>query len=183
MTDAFHRFWDSLVGYVRGRPPRAPDIRQPQHPPKAEVSAAAAARTAEQELRSARWREWCAQASLRRQQELRERTEHESRRLTHLAAQRQREDMEARAARESEDGEPFYRSRRWQKLRYEAFLRYGRACALCRRSPEIHNVILHVDHIKPRSRYPQHQWDIKNLQILCEDCNMGKGAADDTRWR
>jgi len=180
MVDAFQRFWNFLVGYVRKRPALAPDVHQPQSPPKAKRSSEW---TEERESESAAWRAKCKQASLRWQHELRERRERETERLTKLAVQRQREDMEARAARESEDGEPFYQSRRWQKLRYEAFLRYGRVCALCKRTPEVHNFVLHVDHIKPRSRYPQHQWDIENLQILCEDCNLGKGARDDTKWR
>lgn len=33
--------------------------------------------------------------------------------------------------------------------------------------------VIHVDHIKPRSTFPQLEMDINNLQILCVDCNMG----------
>ncbi|MGC2049012.1 MAG: HNH endonuclease [Gallionella sp.] len=79
------------------------------------------------------------------------------------------------------DPSEFYRSRSWQNLRYEAFKRYGKRCALCGRSPN-DGVILHVDHIKPRSKHPELALDIKNLQILCEDCNMGKGAKDKIKW-
>ncbi len=42
---------------------------------------------------------------------------------------------------------------------------------------------LHVDHIKPRSKYPDLALDINNLQILCESCNLGKGAWDETDFR
>lgn len=80
------------------------------------------------------------------------------------------------------DATEFYRSRSWQNLRYEAFKRYGKRCALCGRSPA-DGVILHVDHIKPRSKHPELALDINNLQILCEDCNMGKGVRDKTKWR
>lgn len=36
------------------------------------------------------------------------------------------------------------------------------------------NVIIQVDHIKPRSKYPDLAYDPKNLQVLCRDCNKGK---------
>jgi 5-methylcytosine-specific restriction endonuclease McrA len=42
---------------------------------------------------------------------------------------------------------------------------------------------IHVDHIKPRSKYPKIELDINNLQILCDDCNIGKGNWDETDWR
>lgn len=68
----------------------------------------------------------------------------------------------------------FFKSDRWQKLRFEAFARYGRQCLCCGRMPP--RVILHVDHVKPRMTHPELELDINNLQILCEDCNKGKGA-------
>jgi len=67
----------------------------------------------------------------------------------------------------------FYRSRKWRELRYKALLRCGRACMCCGAQPK-DGIILHVDHVKPRSKYPQLELDINNLQILCEDCNLGK---------
>lgn len=68
---------------------------------------------------------------------------------------------------------------RWIKIRYAVFLRDGKRCALC----GIENGRLHIDHIKPMSRYPELAWDIKNLQVLCEACNLGKSDKDDTDWR
>jgi 5-methylcytosine-specific restriction endonuclease McrA len=42
---------------------------------------------------------------------------------------------------------------------------------------------LHVDHVKPVSRGGD-WWDPKNLQTLCRDCNIRKGAnVIDYRWR
>lgn len=67
---------------------------------------------------------------------------------------------------------------RWLKLRYQAFKLYGTKCQLCGSL-----VGLQVDHIKPKSRYPHLEFDIKNLQILCVMCNRGKGAWDKTDWR
>jgi hypothetical protein len=76
-------------------------------------------------------------------------------------------------------GESFYTQPAWLKLRYEAFKINGRACQVCRST----EVKLHVDHIKPRSKYPELALDINNLQILCEPCNLGKGNWDETDWR
>lgn len=42
---------------------------------------------------------------------------------------------------------------------------------------------LHVDHIKPISRAPDLALNINNLQILCKDCNLGKGNRDKKDWR
>ena len=40
-----------------------------------------------------------------------------------------------------------------------------------------------VDHIKPRSRYPALELTLTNLQVLCNDCNMGKSNDDETDFR
>jgi hypothetical protein len=72
-----------------------------------------------------------------------------------------------------QSSENFYRSREWRQVRYEALIKCGRACMCCGAKPK-DGIILHVDHVKPRSKYPQLELDINNLQILCEDCNLGK---------
>ncbi|RYZ77711.1 MAG: hypothetical protein EOP05_00795 [Proteobacteria bacterium] len=33
---------------------------------------------------------------------------------------------------------------------------------------------MHVDHIKPRSKYPHLELEFSNLQVLCRQCNFGK---------
>lgn len=76
----------------------------------------------------------------------------------------------------------FYQSKEWRILRYKALAKYGRQCMCCGATPES-GIILHVDHVKPRSKHPHLSLDINNLQILCEDCNMGKLAWDDTDFR
>ncbi len=76
----------------------------------------------------------------------------------------------------------FYKTKEWRILRYKALALHGRKCMCCGASPE-DGIILHVDHIKPRSRFPQLELDITNLQVLCEDCNLGKMAWDDTDFR
>jgi len=70
----------------------------------------------------------------------------------------------------------------WRRVRYVALLRAGGRCACCGRRASA-GVMLHVDHVKPRSRFPELSLEITNLQVLCEDCNLGKGAWDRTDWR
>lgn len=72
----------------------------------------------------------------------------------------------------------FYDSREWRELRYKVIKKHGRSCMACGSVERIH-----VDHIKPRSKYPELELDINNLQILCEDCNLGKSNIDETDWR
>lgn len=77
----------------------------------------------------------------------------------------------------------FYGSKAWLAVRY-VILKQHRlttdgGCLVCGswKPP------LHVDHIKPRSKYPELELDINNLQVLCHDCNMGKSNKDEIDWR
>ena len=76
----------------------------------------------------------------------------------------------------------FYSSREWRELRYQALVTNGACCQCCGRSRQ-HGIVLHVDHIKPRSKFPGLELTLSNLQVLCEDCNMGKSNKDQTDWR
>ncbi|MGL4475184.1 MAG: HNH endonuclease [Shewanella sp.] len=67
----------------------------------------------------------------------------------------------------------FYASEAWRKLRFEVLKRPA-ICVVCHRTPTEHGISLHVDHILPRSKHPQLALDINNLQLLCQDCNLGK---------
>ena len=72
----------------------------------------------------------------------------------------------------------------WRKLRMETIKRYGARCQCCGASPAIDNdVIINVDHIKPRKLFPELAIDGNNLQVLCNPCNQGKGNWDKTDWR
>ena len=75
----------------------------------------------------------------------------------------------------------FYMSDEWRSLRYKALVKFGRQCQCCGAKPP--NVVLHVDHIKPRSKFPNLALRLDNLQILCEDCNLGKRNRDMTDFR
>lgn len=77
----------------------------------------------------------------------------------------------------------FYSSKEWRKLRVRVLEKYGCKCMMCGRSPKVHGVVLHVDHIKPRSKYPELELDISNLQVLCEDDNLGKSNRYETDYR
>lgn len=83
------------------------------------------------------------------------------------------------SAKSKAEFEAFYRSKPWRVLRMKAIKKYGRTCMCCGAT----NIVIHVDHIKPRSKYPELELELSNLQILCEDCNMGKGGWDETDWR
>jgi hypothetical protein len=81
------------------------------------------------------------------------------------------------------DNEEFYSSREWLSLRVRVLEKYECKCMMCGRSPRNHGVVIHVDHIKPRSKHPELSLEISNLQLLCGDCNLGKGNKYDTDWR
>lgn len=76
----------------------------------------------------------------------------------------------------------FYASPEWRKIRYRALEIHGNSCMACGRSPS-DGIFVHVDHIKPRSTNPELALDLENLQILCEDCNLGKSNRSAKDWR
>lgn len=80
-------------------------------------------------------------------------------------------------------GTEFYASPEWRTLRFEVLREHDGRCELCGRSHRTDGVVMHVDHIKPRSKFPALELVKSNLQVLCADCNMGKGNRDDTDWR
>lgn len=79
-------------------------------------------------------------------------------------------------------GAAFYHTREWLQLRYRVLQRRGATCEACG-STRTHGVRIHVDHIKPRSKFPALELDENNLQVLCEPCNIGKSNKDSTDWR
>jgi 5-methylcytosine-specific restriction endonuclease McrA len=42
---------------------------------------------------------------------------------------------------------------------------------------------MHVDHIEPLSKNWDRRLDPTNVQIMCDDCNLGKGNRDSIDWR
>ena len=60
------------------------------------------------------------------------------------------------------DNEDFYKSREWLELRVRVLEKYECKCMMCGRSPKYHEVVIHVDHIKPRSKFPEQSLRISN---------------------
>ena len=76
----------------------------------------------------------------------------------------------------------FYSSREWRHIRYEILSENGNSCQCCGAEPS-DGIKIHVDHIKPRSVFPELALNKENLQILCEDCNLGKSNIRSDDWR
>ena len=82
----------------------------------------------------------------------------------------------------------FYYSWEWRTLRMEILKASGRRCQCCGATPsdtglDGKKVRLVVDHIKPLSKFWSLRLERSNLQVLCDECNQGKGAWDETDWR
>lgn len=80
------------------------------------------------------------------------------------------------------EGLKFYESWEWKKLRYKILQKYGPVCMLCGDSKN-DGVRIVVDHIKPRTIFPELELEESNLQVLCNSCNMGKSNDDYTDFR
>jgi hypothetical protein len=76
----------------------------------------------------------------------------------------------------------FLQTYEWRKVRMLALKKYGARCQCCGASPS-DGAVMNVDHIKPRKLFPELALELDNLQILCHDCNHGKGNWDMTDWR
>lgn len=86
------------------------------------------------------------------------------------------------AAYNVDDYHLFMRSEAWRGLRYLALRIYGNKCKACGRGAE-DNIKIHVDHIRPCSLDWSRRLDLLNLQVLCEDCNLGKSNLFQDDWR
>lgn len=75
----------------------------------------------------------------------------------------------------------FYKSNRWCRLRAKAFQLYGAVCMKCHAVRA--EADMQVDHIKPRSKYPSLQYNLDNLQILCQPCNQEKSNLNCNDYR
>ena len=81
----------------------------------------------------------------------------------------------------------FYESWEWATLRMEVLKANGGRCECCG-AGTIDTTVggdpvrLQVDHIKPISKFWELRLEASNLQVLCAECNRGKGAWDETDW-
>jgi hypothetical protein len=76
----------------------------------------------------------------------------------------------------------FLKTYEWRTVRMQVLAHYGAKCMCCGAAPET-GAVINVDHIKPRKTHPQLALIFDNLQVLCGDCNHGKGNWDTTDWR
>ena len=76
----------------------------------------------------------------------------------------------------------FYKTPEWRAIRYQAFRKYGPKCMVCGRTRD-DGIAMHVAHIRHRVIFPELALDIRNLQILCEDCNVGQDVVYADDWR
>lgn len=67
---------------------------------------------------------------------------------------------------------------RWSALRVLVFEKFGKICLKCGSIEQIC-----VDHIKPKSKYPELAYEFNNLQPLCWPCNKKKSFIDETDYR
>ena len=81
-----------------------------------------------------------------------------------------------------EEQDDFYQSQQWRDLRYQILNKQGHRCKKCGIG-RVDGAKLQVDHIKPRSKYPELELDEDNLQVLCEECNMGKSNKYEDDYR
>lgn len=82
----------------------------------------------------------------------------------------------------------FYNSWEWRTTRMEVLKEHGRACQCCGAEPGMKTaagdpVRICVDHIKPLSLFWHLRLEKSNLQVLCDECNQGKGNWDQTDFR
>lgn len=76
----------------------------------------------------------------------------------------------------------FYQSWDWKRCRYDFIKERERRCQCCGATPAV-GIRIVVDHVKPIRKHWALRLDPKNLQLLCDDCNQGKGSRDETDWR
>lgn len=73
----------------------------------------------------------------------------------------------------------FYDLKEWLELSFKVRSKYPHQCMCCFKT----HGPMHVDHIKPKSKFPDLALTEENLQILCRDCNLGKSNRFNTDFR
>jgi 5-methylcytosine-specific restriction endonuclease McrA len=81
------------------------------------------------------------------------------------------------------NSDDFLQSYEWRKLRMVVIKKRGTRCECCGASPKDGRTVINVDHIQPRRLHPELALEESNLQVLCHECNHGKGNWDQTDWR
>jgi hypothetical protein len=90
-----------------------------------------------------------------------------------MASTKAAETTEGRVSIGNLPHDKFYQTKEWRTLRYHVIRKYGNVCMCCGKSPK-DGAIIEVDHIMPRSSFPEYALAEHNLQVLCAVCNSGK---------
>lgn len=82
----------------------------------------------------------------------------------------------------------FYKSWEWRSARVKVLQRFSASCQLCGASSKHLDmtgepVRVVVDHIYPLHTHWDMRLDASNLQVLCDECNQGKGAWNTSDFR
>lgn len=82
----------------------------------------------------------------------------------------------------------FYKSWEWRSARLKVLQRFSAICQLCGSSSKHLDmsgepVRIVVDHIYPLHTHWHMRLDASNLQVLCDECNQGKGAWNTSDFR
>lgn len=99
-----------------------------------------------------------------------------------LIDRKERKEFVERHSQEFIASAAFLQTMEWKRARIDVLVRYGNTCMCCGARP-VDGIYLCVDHIKPRKTHPELALDINNLQILCNNCNAGKGNDFNISWR
>lgn len=70
----------------------------------------------------------------------------------------------------------FLQSFAWRRLRWQFLQQHESRCQVCGRTAR-DGIKINVDHIEPRKTHPHLALEPGNLQVLCNECNHGKGNA------
>lgn len=87
-------------------------------------------------------------------------------------------DLARERAEKIAEAERFYASPEWRELRARVIAEDGRVCVVCS-VMVVDERDLTVDHLLPRSKYPERALDRTNLRVMCRPCNSAKGARVD----
>jgi hypothetical protein len=72
----------------------------------------------------------------------------------------------------------FYETGAWKRLRRKVLKYYGCSCMRCGAADAPT-----VDHVKPRSLFPDLSLEFDNMQVLCQPCNSAKSNRHQTDYR
>lgn len=81
----------------------------------------------------------------------------------------------------------FYKSREWKELRYEVLSESDGYCTCCgkRKGDKLESgqhVHLTIEHLLPRSKYPVLGLYKPNLEVRCQECNIGKNSIVENKY-